>query len=317
MRKFIASITAGLISVLFLTTIASAIQFSPENKDIEIVYGEFTGYRFNGPEAPVGVNTSQIAKVKFYIKCPDLETIEEAVVQLVFNSGSTGWVETEHDLNDGLIVEVEVDGVVEGDFFDAALGTWNEEVWGTFSVELLNSAGGVIGTPVYPDNEPEVTETEPEFTTSELMKDGVNTEETSEEMTEEMTEESIEETMPEFTEHETTETHHEMTEPEETVAPKDGTFAPVTTTMFETVAGAQDNETNTTETVTETMSEEEVTTVPTTEATTAETSPHSSAAIQGGNETAPKTGSTHIATAIIITTLSAVTIATTRKKRNP
>ena len=168
MKKVLALITAALMAVT-LTTASAAIDYSGSNKDIDIVYGEFNGYRFNGPDAPGdGVDTSLIAAVKFYIKCPDLESIEQAVVSLVYNSGTTAWVEVEHDLNDGLIVDIDVPGVVAGDYFDAALGTWNEAVWGTFSVELLDANGQVIGEGVYTSNvyavseEAEVAESEPE-----------------------------------------------------------------------------------------------------------------------------------------------------------
>jgi hypothetical protein len=147
---------AGMIAAVLaitLTMTAGAVQFSETNKDIDIVYGDFAGYRFHGPDAPIGdIDTSRIATVKFYIKCPDLEDIDEAMVQLVFNSGTTGWVEIEHDLNDGLIVEMDVPGVVDGDYFDAALATWDEGVWGTFSVEVLDVNGEVIGVGVYSDN---------------------------------------------------------------------------------------------------------------------------------------------------------------------
>jgi hypothetical protein len=199
-----AAIIAALTTTLMLTVTTGAIQFSDTNKDIEILYGEFTGYRFNGPDAPGdGVNTAKIAKVKFYIKCPDLESIELAPVQLIYNSGTTGWVETDHDLNDGLIIEVDVPGVVEGDFFDAALGTWNEEITGTFSVELRDADDNVIGVGVYESTPEPVT---PPVTEEQGPKEGTLPPQTSAES------------------------------PGETLPPKDGTYAPQVTTVPQVTA---------------------------------------------------------------------------------
>ena len=132
-------IAAGLLAAALTVTAGAEIQFSSTNKGIDIVYGEYTGFSFAGPESPLSdeINTGDIATVKFYIKCPDLEQIDTAIVLLAYNSGTTSWVQQEHDLNDGLIVEVDVSGVVEGDFFEAALTTWNEAVWGSFSVDRI------------------------------------------------------------------------------------------------------------------------------------------------------------------------------------
>lgn len=155
------------IMLTAFVTLTGAIEYSASNKDIDIVYGEFTGYRFYGPSAPhVEIDTSKIAAVKFYIKCPNLESIEDAMVEIAYNSGTTGWVDEEHDLNDGLILTMDVPGVVEGDFFDAAVGTWNSEIIGTFSVEVLDSDGEVLGIGVYSQQStPQITQPQEEHTT--------------------------------------------------------------------------------------------------------------------------------------------------------
>jgi len=171
MKVFTAVIAAGFIAA-WLTGVSGAFQYSDSNKGIDIVYGDFAGYRFAAPNTPAEedtgaqINTSEIAKVKFYIKCPDLEHIDVATVKLAYNSGTTNWVEIEHDLKDGLIVDMDVPGVVEGDFFDAGLGTWNEGVWGTFSVVAVDVEGNVLGSAIYGEGvtpePPEPTEpTEP------------------------------------------------------------------------------------------------------------------------------------------------------------
>jgi hypothetical protein len=177
-KKVLAIITATIM-ILSLTVSISAIQYSDTVKDIEIVYGEFTGYRFHGPDSHVvdEIDTSKIAKVRFYIKCPDLEDIEDSTVLLAYNSGSTSWVETEHDLTDGLIVDVDVEGgVVEGDFFDAALATWSEEVHGTFSVEVVDANGNVLSEPIYGNNVNSVEE--PTVPTEPTPTDGTPTDAT-------------------------------------------------------------------------------------------------------------------------------------------
>ena len=168
MRKLLSVTATAIATIATLAMSTSALTYSDTNKDIEIVFGEYAGYRFYGPDAPVGmVDTSQIATVKFYIKVPEpIEDIEGAVVELAYNSGTTGWVDDEYDLNeDGLIIEMEVlGGVVEGDFFDVGLTTWSESLTGTYSVELLDSSGKVISEPVYPLNENENENTNQETT---------------------------------------------------------------------------------------------------------------------------------------------------------
>jgi hypothetical protein len=308
-KRAIALFTAGLIVALaattLLTTVSSAIQFSDSNKDIEIVFEEFTGYRFYGPDAPIGeVDTGRIATVKFYIKCPDLETIEEAIVQLVYNSGTTGWQEIPHDLNDGLIVEIDVPGVVSGDFFDAALGTWNEEVQGTFSVEVLDSDGNVIGEGVYTNEVPE----EPEVTAPE------STEEVGPKEKDGTTEPESTVYEPEVTGEQTTES-----EPEQ---PKDGTIAitsyatsavepEITTVAYttyaytehtEVVAGAYETEPE----ITEITTQHEI--------QTTEEPPIGTTTESVANDL-PKTGGNSIITGVIFTGISAAVIVSTRTKK--
>jgi hypothetical protein len=301
MKRALAILTAGIIAAvsttMLLTATTSAIQFSETNKDIEILYGEFTGYRFSGPEAPIGeVETADIAYVKFYIKCPDLETIEDAIVDLVFNSGTTSWVEEEHDLNDGLIVEIAVPGVVTGDFFDAALGTWSEEVTGTFSVELLNADKEVISESVYGGAASTPEETTAAVTTQEPPKDGTAAEETTAGEPVETTAYTGTEAPPK----DGTATTVAGTEP----PPKDGTYAATTVTAeattMNTVAGAQETEA-TDVTTSDEPTEPAVTTTP---AVTAPT-----------DNVNPPTGNSALITLTIATAISGLAIATTKKRK--
>jgi len=297
MKKVIALITAGLVAVS-LTAICSAIQLSDTNKDIEIVYGEYTGYRFNGPDAPIGeIDTAKIAKVKFYIKCPGLETIDEAIVELVYNSGTTNWIETEHDLNDGLIVEIDVPGVVAGDFFDAAIGTWNEAIEGTFSVEVLDSQGNVLGEGVY-SNQPD--EPDESTTTGEVgSKDGEPSETTTSESTASETETTTSE--PDETTSTETSTSEEL--------PKDGTTASDTTVTSELPKDG---------TVT---SPDTTVTSPATSVTTVTTEGTGTVAGAQETELATNTAERNVATGsalvsvIIGTAISMMAVASTRKKR--
>jgi len=155
LRKIIAATVAALLTATTLILPTSAIEYSGSNIDIPITAGAYTGYRFFGPDSPHShIDTSQIAYVKFYIKFPDLQYHEPANVVLAYNSGTTGWVSRTHDLNDGLIVQIELStgGIVAGDFFDAALSTDDYEIHGTYSVEVLDWNGAVLGEGVYSSN---------------------------------------------------------------------------------------------------------------------------------------------------------------------
>ena len=172
MRRLFAGLAAvGLITVSTAMN-AGAVIYSETNKGIDIVYGEFTGYRFTGPDAPVSdIDSAEIKAVKFYIKVEEpVGDISGTIVELAYNSGSTGWVSKQHDLEDGLIVEIEVEGgVVTGDFFDAGLTTWNEGVSGTFSLEALDANDDILGIPVYEGNTA-VQETEPLNQTESVLQ---------------------------------------------------------------------------------------------------------------------------------------------------
>jgi hypothetical protein len=144
-----------------LTITVNAIQFAQSNTNIEIIPGVYTGYRFFGPDSPHSViDTTQIHYVKFYIKFEDLRHHEPANVLLAYNSGTTGWVTRQHDLNNGLIVEIEITsgGVSLDDFFEAALTTENESIRGTYSVEVRDVHGRVLGQGVYESNIPQSNE---------------------------------------------------------------------------------------------------------------------------------------------------------------
>jgi hypothetical protein len=160
-KKIITSIVAIAIMTMALTVSVGAIQFSDSNRDIEIISGTYTGYRFFGPESPHSpIDTSNIAYVKFYIKFEDLQHHEPANVLLAYNSGTTGWVSRTHDLNDGLIVQIELTagGVAQDDFFEVALTTDNSAIHGTYSVEVRDWSGKVLGEGVYESNIPESNE---------------------------------------------------------------------------------------------------------------------------------------------------------------
>ncbi|MCL1881685.1 MAG: hypothetical protein FWF76_05855 [Oscillospiraceae bacterium] len=160
LTKLVAlAITA--FAVATFTVVTGAIQFSETNVGIDIITGEYTGYRFFGPDSPHSpIDTTEIAAVKFYIKFDDLEHHEPAMVNLSYNSGTTAWVSVDHDLNDGLIVEIDITpgGVSLDDFFEVALFTDNPAIQGTFSVEIRDHDGEVLGEGVYGDNIPDSNE---------------------------------------------------------------------------------------------------------------------------------------------------------------
>ncbi|MCL1789567.1 MAG: hypothetical protein FWG33_04340 [Oscillospiraceae bacterium] len=165
MRKLSAVLTA---SVFFAVTLMSAVGASPvyseSNRNIGILFGEFTGYKF----APADdIDPSEIAKLKYYIKVDEpIEDIMGTVIELAYHSDTTGWVNQNHDLEEeGLITEMDVEpGITVDDFFEAGLINWNEGVTGTFSIELLDSDGNVIGPSAIEPSIQEVT-TSPESET--------------------------------------------------------------------------------------------------------------------------------------------------------
>jgi hypothetical protein len=159
-KKIAVGILAVAIIATTLATSVGAIQFSDTNTGIAIVPGAYTGYRFFGPESPHShINTTQIQYIKFYIMFEDLRHHEPANVLLIYNSGTTGWVTQQHDLNDGLIVEIEITtgGVSLDDFFEVALTTDNSAISGTWSVEVRDHRGQVLGEGVYEHNIPQDT----------------------------------------------------------------------------------------------------------------------------------------------------------------
>ncbi|MCL1902956.1 MAG: hypothetical protein FWF94_00875 [Oscillospiraceae bacterium] len=165
---------ALIISVIVSSFIAGAgastsVVYSDTNRNITILNGEFAGYKF----APADdVDPSQIAKIKYYIKVETpIEDLSGTTIELAYNSDTTGWVNLEHDLEDGLITEMDVESeITEDDLFEAGLINWNEGVTGTFSLELLDESGNVIGpsaigeAPAEETTAPEVQETAPEIT---------------------------------------------------------------------------------------------------------------------------------------------------------
>lgn len=159
--KITAALIAALIIASMLILPTGAIEFAGSNRDIAITPHTYTGYRFFGPDSPHSpIDTTQIASVKFYIKFEDLQNHEPAVVQLAYNSGTTGWVSRNHDLNDGLIVSVSVTGgVSQDDFFEVALSTENDAIHGTYSVELRSRNGAILGEGVYSNNITQADET--------------------------------------------------------------------------------------------------------------------------------------------------------------
>jgi hypothetical protein len=152
MKRFLAGIVAAALVLMTMTLSVGAISYSQSNIDIEIIPGTYTGYRFFGPESPHShIDTTQIAAVKFYVKFEDLKHHEPSNVTLAYNSGTTGWVELVHDLNNGLIIEIELTagGVSQDDFFEAALSTEDYSIYGTYSVEILDYNDNVLGEGVY------------------------------------------------------------------------------------------------------------------------------------------------------------------------
>ncbi|MCL1831613.1 MAG: hypothetical protein FWG45_01725 [Oscillospiraceae bacterium] len=163
MKKALAGAVMVVMLVCTMAGVVGAVDYSPGNIDIPIVTGVYKGYRFFEPEsASADFETSAIASVRFYVKFEGLEHHEPAMVSLAYNSGTTGWVAQPHDLNDGLIIDIEVGGgVAEGDYFEAALSTDDPAINGTFSVEARDWDGNVLGTGVYDSgitNEPDVDE---------------------------------------------------------------------------------------------------------------------------------------------------------------
>ncbi|MCL2633548.1 MAG: hypothetical protein FWD34_03430 [Oscillospiraceae bacterium] len=134
----------------FVVTAAEAVEFSETNRDVEIIVGGHVGYQFVGSESNPAfvVDITKIASVKYFIKVPeDLEHWGVTEVHLIYNSETTGWVADTHDLNDGLIIEIEIcDPLPAGDYFEAIFGTWDDNVTGTVSFEVYDSSGEVLGT---------------------------------------------------------------------------------------------------------------------------------------------------------------------------
>jgi|GEM_PF-3047405 len=151
-KKITAPAIALTLAFCASLTVGAATTFADTNREIEIVPGGHVGYQFVGSRSnpDITVDITKIAKVKYYIKCPELEWLGPAEVQLVFNSGTTGWSQAEtHDLHDGLIIERDVPQLAKGDYFEALLGTWNEEIAGTVSFEVLDTEGNVLGADIY------------------------------------------------------------------------------------------------------------------------------------------------------------------------
>jgi len=148
LKKTAATAAAGILAALIASPASAATTFAESNSHIEIIPNDHVGYQFVGGESnpDIVVDITKIAKVKYYIRCPDLEQLGPAEVQLVYNSGTTGWSQAEpHDLHDGLIIERDVPQLPEGDYFEALLGTWNEEIAGDVAFEVLDANGSVLG----------------------------------------------------------------------------------------------------------------------------------------------------------------------------
>jgi len=181
MLKKITAAFAGIIMVFAIALTAAAegaegaAEYADTNREIEIIPGKHVGYQFVGSSSnpDIIVDITKIAKVKYYIKCPELEWLGPAEVQLVFNSGTTGWSQAEmHDLHDGLIIERDVPKLAEGDYFEALLGTWNEEIAGTVSFEVLDADGNALGANIYGVlGTGGASETTPATTTPEATQD--------------------------------------------------------------------------------------------------------------------------------------------------
>ena len=183
MKKTIFSLAVATLIAVTATFGVSAAVYSDTNKNIDIIYGEFTGFKFSGEDAPGGgIDASEIAAVKFYLKIETpIEEIDTPFLELAYNSGTTDWVSKEYDLDDGLIVTMDLEETLsEDDFFEAGVITWNEGVTGTFSVEALDSSGNVLGNAIY-DNTPSQTEpiAQTQSPTTEPQQTGAQTKEPS------------------------------------------------------------------------------------------------------------------------------------------
>jgi hypothetical protein len=193
-------------------------------------------------------------------------------------------------LNNGLIVEIEITegGVSLDDFFEAALTTENQAVHGTYSVEVRDWRGNVLGEGVYGNNIP---------VSDEIYYEN------------EEPEHNLGEDYNEYT------TEYATT-PELPYYPKDGTY-PTTeyTTIPDTTPLEYTTESEYTTALEYTTAYEYTTPEYTTEYTTAPeyTTNGGTDEVYAGN---PPTGNANIITATAMTIVSAIAVISMAKKNN-